>query len=107
MVFQWLSISYPHVRRVTFAIPNGGGRDIREAVNLKKQGVSPGVFDIFISVARNGFHGLYIELKVGRNKLTKEQKIFQEEVSRENYATKVCYSFESVKEAVEDYLSYD
>ena len=53
---------YPEVV-LLFHIPNGGRRDTAEAANLKKQGVKPGVPDLFLPVARGGYHGLFIEMK--------------------------------------------
>mgnify|MGYP004433785991 CR=1 FL=1 len=42
-------------------------RDARTAANLKRQGVKAGVPDLHLPVARGGYNGLYIELKVGSN----------------------------------------
>lgn len=58
-----------------FAIPNGGKRDAREAAHMKRQGVRAGVPDLCVPVARGGFHGLYIEMKVGKNKPTDKQLV--------------------------------
>ena len=44
---------------------------------MKRQGVKAGVPDICLPVARNGYHGLYIELKAGKNKATKNQEKWQ------------------------------
>lgn len=44
-------------------IPNGGSRNQLEAANLKRQGVKAGVPDLCLPVARNGKHGLYVEMK--------------------------------------------
>ena len=49
-------------------------RDIRTAANLKKEGVKRGVPDICLPVSRGKYHGLYIEMKAGKNKPSKEQK---------------------------------
>ena len=52
----------------------GGKRDAKTATILKRQGVKAGVPDLHLPVARGGYHGLYIELKVGDNTTTKKQK---------------------------------
>lgn len=49
-------------------IPNGGSRNQLEAANLKRQGVKAGVPDLCLPVARNGKHGLYVEMKWERTK---------------------------------------
>ena len=47
-----------------FAIPNGGSRDVREARNLKRQGVKTGVPDLVIlTPAEHAPRGVALELK--------------------------------------------
>lgn len=45
------------------ASANGGSRHVLEAMKMKNMGVSPGFPDLFIPMACNGFHGLFIEMK--------------------------------------------
>ena len=78
--FKWLDLAQPVIRKLTFAIPNGGSRNVLEAVNLKRQGVTKGVADVFVSLPNNNYHGLYIEFKAGKNKLTRYQEVFSNEV---------------------------
>lgn len=58
-----------------YHVPNGGKRDAATAVALKRQGVKAGVPDIMLPAARAGYHGLYIELKAGKNTTTKKQRV--------------------------------
>lgn len=69
---------YPKIRQYLFAVPNGGSRHMLEAVNLKAQGVTPGVPDLFLSIPTSTHHGLYLECKSEKGKLTEaqEKKIF-------------------------------
>lgn len=52
-----------------FSIPNGAHyagnktKRIAQSKKLKREGLKPGVSDIFLMVARGGYHGLFIELK--------------------------------------------
>ncbi len=46
-----------------FAIPNGGDRHPAVAAKLQAEGVQSGVPDLCLPVARQGYHGMYIELK--------------------------------------------
>ena len=59
---------------MVFAIPNGGHRHKAVAAKLKAEGVRAGTPDLFVPVARHGYYGLFIELKVGDNKLTTAQR---------------------------------
>jgi len=78
--FAWVHYLEPHYPRLRliYAIPNGGHRDIRTAMRLKAEGVRAGVPDVLLSHPNldNTKHGLYIEFKAGKNKLTKEQAYF-------------------------------
>lgn len=85
-------------------IPNGGKRDVATAVALKRQGVKAGVPDVMLPAARAGFHGLYIELKAGKNTTTKKQKEWLEYLRQQGYYTAVCYSWRLAAELIEKYL---
>ena len=73
-------------------IPNGGSRNQLEAANLKRQGVKAGVPDLCLPVARNGKHGLYVEMKWGKNKTTDKQDWWLEQLRQQGYETAVCWS---------------
>ena len=85
-------------------IPNGGKRDKRTAVALKRQGVKAGVPDICLPVARNGYHGLYIELKAGKNKATKSQEKWQKFLNSQGYYAVICYGWHEAAKVIEEYL---
>lgn len=104
-VFDWAA--YYTDLRWLHAIPNGGNRKPREAARLKRQGVKRGVSDIFLPLARNGFHGLYIEMKrtkkQGRSTVSPEQKAFLEDMRLEGYAPAVCYGAEEAIDLIKEY----
>lgn len=107
-LFCWAALpdqqrAYPELS-LMFAIPNGGERNKIVAGNLKAEGVKAGVLDIFVPVARGGFHGLFIEMKVKPNKPTTEQKEFQSAVELQGYATSVCYSWVEAAMCIERYM---
>lgn len=88
-----------------FHIPNGGYRDKRTASKMIAIGVKRGVPDVNLAIARNGFHGLWIELKVGRNKTTIEQQAWLSALNDEGYCARVAYGFEEAKEIILAYLA--
>jgi len=71
------------------AIPNGGARHFKVAAKLKAEGVKPGVPDLFLPVARGGFHGLYIELKIGKNNPSLHQLDWLDHLAVEGYSVHV------------------
>lgn len=76
IVIKWCEIQSCKYKELELIhhCPNGGKRNCNEAAALKRQGVKPGVPDLNLPVARNGYHGLYIEMKVGSNTCTDNQK---------------------------------
>lgn len=67
------------------AIPNGGRRDVREAARLKAEGVKPGVSDLLLPLRRDGFFGLWLELKAPGNTPTKLQHEWLRRMARAGY----------------------
>ena len=101
--FEWISL-YPRIRLITFAVPNGGSRNCLEAKNLKAQGVTAGVPDLFMAVPYNGYHGLFIELKSKNGRLSDHQKIWVDNLNDRAYRAVVCYSLDEAMDAVTEYL---
>ena len=105
-IFQWAKLVEGHKPQLKnlYAVPNGGRRDRIEAAHLKQQGVKPGVPDICLAYPSGVYHGLYIELKVGKNKPSDLQKEWLRNLRAAGYMAIVCYGFEQAKEAIENYL---
>lgn len=105
-LFRWVSFYRGYCPDVDllYHIPNGGKRDAKEAAHLKRQGVRAGIPDLCLPVPRGGFHGLYIELKAGENKPTEKQKGWLDALTKQGYATAVCYGWQAAKEVIEKYL---
>ena len=87
-----------------FAIPNGGHRHIRVAAKMKAEGVKAGVPDLFLPVPRGDYHGLFIEMKFGKNKPTAHQRHWLEMLEWHGYKTAVCYWFLDARDVLIDYL---
>ena len=105
-LFQWAKFmeqKYPELR-LLYHPPNGGKRDKREAARLKREGVKAGVPDLCLPVARGEFHGLYIELKAGKNKPTDAQKEWISDLILQGYYACVCVGWEQAAEVIGDYL---
>lgn len=85
--------------------PNGGLRDKVTAMSLKAIGLSPGVPDICVPIARKGKHGLYIELKrkIGGT-VSIAQRYWLDQLAKEGYMAIVAKGFDEAKNIVEDYL---
>jgi hypothetical protein len=103
---EWLRLQHKNV--LFYSVPNEARRSYKLANYLKLMGLKSGVPDICICKAMHGYHGMYIELKVGRNKLTENQKDLLSKLSDEGYlAVEVRDSFEEFKDVVGRYLRED
>lgn len=88
-----------------FAIPNGGHRNKATAARLKAEGVKAGVPDICLPVARGEYHGLWIEMKAGRNKPTPPQVQWHMRLSQQGHRVAVCWGWEAARDVIEEYLN--
>lgn len=71
---------------------------------LKRKGVLAGVSDLIIMTPRNGFHGMFIEMKVGVGKLSPAQAKFLEIMNREGYLAVVRYGADETIKTIKEYL---
>lgn len=105
-VIQWARISsgrWPELG-LLHHIPNGGSRNKREAVKLKRMGVLAGVADLHLPVSRAGYCGLYIEMKYDDGKLSTTQKTFLRLAARFGNYCAVCYSAAEAIEILDAYV---
>lgn len=100
---RWHENRYPALQLIHH-IPNGGSRNTLEAANLKAEGVKAGVPDLFLPVPLGEYHGLYVEMKWGKNKTTEKQNWWLEHLAQQGYKTDVCYSAEAALIRITKYL---
>ncbi|MDB8814630.1 VRR-NUC domain-containing protein [Romboutsia sp. 1001216sp1] len=106
-LIDWCNINtciYPELKLI-YHIPNGGKRGKSEGARLKRAGVKKGVPDLCLPVPRRNYHGLYIEMKYGNGRTSKEQKEWINKLNEQGYYATVCNGFEEAKEAIERYIN--
>lgn len=89
---------------VFFAVPNGGDRNPVVAAKLKAEGVRAGVPDYLLPVARQGFHGLAIELKAKGGYASPEQRRWLRELECHGWRAEVCVGWAAAWDVLGDYL---
>lgn len=95
---------YPELE-LLFHIPNGGRRNAAEAARFKAEGVKAGVPDLFLPVARNGLHGLWIEMKRREGgRVSEHQSEWIERLRVQGYAVEVCYGWQEASKVLTEYL---
>ncbi|HHA1396934.1 VRR-NUC domain-containing protein [Enterobacter soli] len=74
------------IYRLLHATPNGGVRDEVTGFEMKAEGQKSGFPDVTLNAARGVYHGLHMELKVGKNTMSESQKEWQALLLSEGYA---------------------
>ena len=106
----WFRLQYKQYKYHLFSIPNGAhlAGDARlRAIKMnamKAEGLLPGVSDLMLMIPKNGWHGLWLEMKAKGGKLSEAQKEFMGAATLMGYQAVVCYGFEDAKEAITNYL---
>ena len=104
LIFEWASYQSDPALELMHHVPNGGQRHIATAVRLKRLGVKRGVPDIVLPVSRKGFHGLYLELKKDKGKVSDQQKEWLLRLNQEGYMAVVAFGFDQATKIISDYL---
>jgi len=102
---EYFRLKYP--KEIIFAVPNGGQRDVRVARKMKAEGVTAGVPDLFVASARNGFNGLFIELKNGKKGRVSEKQIEMiEKLNEKGFYCCIVRTFDEFMATLKDYFGY-
>ena len=94
--------NYPYLWMLHSSL-NGVKMTKAQAGRAIAQGMLSGVPDLFLPVPKNGYHGLFIEMKYGSNKVTEDQEKFLQNAANVGYAISVCYSANEAIKRIENY----
>lgn len=72
---------------------------------MKAEGMKTGVPDLFLPVPRKHLHGMFIEMKAGKNKPSDDQTTWLADLALNNYKVVVCNSFESAQREIIEYMN--
>jgi hypothetical protein len=103
-----LAVTVPDARWV-FAVPNGFYGTAGQKGKMKAEGLRVGVWDVIIPFPRVGYlghhyTGLMIEMKVDKNKLSKEQVEFGTAMYNAGWDTCVAYNWQVAYTRIKGYL---
>lgn len=106
-VFAWAEQTvhaYPALTWL-FAVPNWFGvKTAKQGARAKAEGRKAGVPDLWLPVARLGYHGLVIELKAGKNQPTPAQVTWLRGLEANGYRIAVCRSSEAAIDHLREYV---
>ncbi len=101
---EWFRYAWRKYWRLLFAVPNGGSRNAKEAANLKRSGVVPGVADLLLLVPNKYYGALCIEMKAGKNEQSDAQKEWESAAVEAGNQYAVCRSVDEFMDIVNKYL---
>lgn len=91
-----------------FATPNGARRSIWEAAQKKTEGMHRGVPDLCFPVARNGHHGLWIEMKRRKGGvLSPEQREYLDALDAFGHFAVVCRGADEAIRVIAEYFGLE
>lgn len=105
-IFSWAQYNeeeYPALKYINASL-SGMYFPMNLAMQAKRSGMKKGVPDINLPYHNGTFSGLYIELKYGRNKASKEQLEWIEWLEQNKYYACVAYGAEEAVYIIQKYL---
>ena len=104
-IVNWFNHNFPELQEDLHHFANERKCSMMQGKLLKRMGVKKGVADFFLAIPLNGKAGLWIELKTGKNKPTKEQIEFSKRKIYRNYEFAFVWSLDEAKEVISKYLN--
>jgi hypothetical protein len=109
---NWFNYNFPELSDDFHHFANERRCSVQEGRLLKRMAVKRGVSDFFLAIplshqykdGNKHFSGLWIELKVGKNKPTKEQIYFANRKIDKGYHAVFVWGFNQAKESIVRYL---
>jgi len=101
LCYIWFHNTYPHLRGLLFHVPNGGSRNVIEAMKFKKIGVVAGVADLLF-MNDGTIH--CIELKTENGRQSAKQVAWQKLVEHHNFNYYVVRSLGEFKDLIQEIL---
>lgn len=103
-VLNWFRHDFPELKEDFHHFANERECSQAQGATLKRMGVMAGVADFHLAYPVDRFHGLWLELKVGKNKLTGPQERFLKQKRLRGYVAEEARGFEEAQELILNYL---
>jgi hypothetical protein len=105
-IFMWFNNNYcleHHKPRYTiFSVPNGGTRNIKEAMKLKATGLKAGVSDLIVVMNKI----IFVEVKTEIGTQSKKQKDFEKIVTNLGYEYWIVKSLKEFQSCISKTSTY-
>lgn len=98
----WFGLQYPKFRRLIHHSPNEAS--YKSAGLQRAMGMQVGFPDIFIAVPRGGYHGLFVEMKTPKGRVSKEQTEMLSLLEDQGYKTAIARGVVPFMKVVNEYM---
>lgn len=88
-----------------FHIANENTAGIKWGVRNRQLGVKSGVPDLMLPIPAGGYHGLFVEMKTRRGRVSDNQQRWIDALNTFGYRAVVCYGWEAARDEIESYLA--
>lgn len=88
-------LKHHNPRGLIFSVPNGGSRDVREAMTMKLTGLLKGASDLILILPNKKL--IFVELKLENGRQSVEQIDFENRVKELGYEYFLCRNLEDFK----------
>ena len=88
-----------------YHIPNERKCTPQQGARLKRMGVKSGVPDLHLPVARGAYHGLYLEMKTEKGRVSANQAWWLERLRENGCCCVVCRRWEDAAHTLVTYLT--
>jgi hypothetical protein len=103
-IVNWFNYQFPELADDFHHFANERKCSVQTGRTLKRMGVKKGVADFFLAIPIDLYSGLWIELKVGKGKLSVEQSEFLFRKNKRGYIATACWGFDAAKDVILNYL---
>jgi len=100
-VVEYIRRKYPDA---LFTCAPATAKSVQQGVKNKRMGLRKGWPDLFIAEPRNGRHGLFLELKTQKGKVSPEQSAILNKANELGYSGIAVYSYEEAVETINSYM---
>lgn len=99
----WFGMQFPRYRRLIHHSPNEDA--YKHAQRANAMGMQKGFPDIFIAVPRGAYHGLFVEMKTPKGKVSPEQKEMLSLLASQGYLAVIARGTASFIKVVNEYMN--
>jgi hypothetical protein len=115
VLFSWVELAKNKDPRIglLFHIANSGGyvggysSNVARVMGMNRQGVRKGVPDLFLPVPIGRWHGLFMELKRQKGRVSLDQTAWIEALRGQGYCVVVCHGAQAAIDWINKYLGLE